>query len=391
MNGVAYVFVAQFCTSLMLGAIFLLAWRTIEPRPHTLSWALAFSLATVQYVLNAVVNFVPVHGLARDLYWVLVNAMALVVQALAWAGFRQRAGLRGWPQPLVVYLVAVEALVVWFTLVKFHQGLRMVLIPWSGTFLLAACAWVLVRPGRKLRAAEWGAVVVLLLFSLGQLVAGAAALMQGAAPNEHYLALYTEVNLLAMPALYTGLGLFAVLILADDLADRMRTLAVTDELTGVVNRRGFEEAAARALAVARRQGEPTCVALLDLDHFKAVNDTHGHFVGDGALKTVATALVEGVRAGDVVGRMGGEEFAVLLPATDLSWCAEIVERLRLKVEATSVEAARVPLRVTASFGVAPVTPDDQSIHEALKHADQALYAAKRAGRNRVRVGARGAS
>ncbi len=385
MTGIEYVFVAQFITVLMLAVIFLVAWRTIEPKPHTLSWSLLFFVATGQYILNALVDLIPLMGHARDVYWVVVNGMSLGVQALAWVGFRQRAGLRGWPRYLIVYLAVVETLVICFTLVTFHQGLRMVLIPWSSTIMGAACVWVILRPGRRPRAAEWGAAVMFGLNSIAQVAAGAAALAQGAQPDERYLELYRQINFLAMPAAFTGMGLFTVLIVADDLADRMRTLALNDLLTGIPNRRGFEQAAAGTLALARRQSQPICVALADLDHFKVVNDSYGHHVGDLALKAFAKTLADEARAGDIIGRIGGEEFAVLLPWTDTSTCLEVIERLRLEVEANPVEAGRVPFSITASFGVAQVGPHHETVHDALRDADQALYEAKRAGRNRVEV------
>lgn len=385
MTGIEYVFVAQFIISLMLAIIFLVAWRTIEPKSHTLSWSLLFSVATLQYILNALVNIVPFQGFTRDIYWVVVNAMSLVVLALALAGFRQRAGLRGCPRYLTAYLVVVEALVIWFTMVKFHQGFRMVLIPWSATLLLAACTWILLRPGRKLRATELGAAIVFILKSMTEFAAGMAALFQGAQPDEHYLELYRQITFLTGPATFAGLGLFTVLILADDLADRMRTLAITDQLTGLLNRRGFQQSTTQILALARRQEKPLCIAIADLDHFKKINDSYGHQVGDQALKVFAKTLIDEIREGDIVGRIGGEEFAVLLPWTDLPTCTEVIERLRLKVESIRVEVGKIGLSFTVSFGVAQFTQNHESINDALKDADQALYIAKQSGRNRVEV------
>ncbi|MCP4901221.1 MAG: GGDEF domain-containing protein [bacterium] len=385
MTNIEYVFVAQFFTGLMLAVVFFVAWRTIEPKSHTLSWSLLFVVVTLQYILNALVDLVPFVGIARDIYWVVVNAMALMVQALALVGFRQRAGMRGWPRALITYLVVVEALVFWFTMVYFHQGLRMVLIPWSATIMLAGCTWILLRPGRKLRATEWGAVVMFLLKAVADFASGAAALAQGAQPDERYLELYRQINFLTGPAMVTGLGLFTVLILADDLADRMRTLAITDQLTGLLNRRGFEQAAASIFALARRQDQTICIALADLDHFKAVNDSHGHHVGDRTLRSVAKTLAAGVRAGDIVGRIGGEEFGVLLPWTDPPSGLEVIERLRRMLEANPLTTKSIRFFVTASFGVAQAAPDHDSIYDVLKDADHALYQAKQAGRNRVQV------
>ncbi len=382
LTGLEYLFVAQFFASLMLTVVFFLAWRTVEPRPHTLSWTILFGVATLQYCLNALANLLAWEGSARDVYWIVVNALSLCVQGLAWAGFRQRAGLRGWPRYLVAGLVVVELLVIWFTVVAVHQGLRMVLIPWSGTVLLAACAWTLLKPGRPLRPPEWGAATIFGLYSFAQIFVGAAALMQGAQSNEHYLEIYRQINFLALPAMFIGVGLFTVLIVADDLADRMRSLALSDQLTGVLNRRGFEQNSARAAALARRFKKPVCVAMADLDRFKAVNDGYGHAAGDRALRAFAENLVRGVRTGDIVARLGGDEFAMLLWA-DRETAYEIVERVRRQLTEAQLVSDGIRVPVTASFGVVSLAPDHHSVYEALKDADRALYKAKNAGGDQV--------
>ncbi|MHC1790334.1 GGDEF domain-containing protein [Solidesulfovibrio sp.] len=160
--------------------------------------------------------------------------------------------------------------------------------------------------------------------------------------------------------------------------------AASDVLTGLANRRGFFENAARALGAAARSGAPLGLIMLDVDHFKAVNDTFGHEVGDAVLRAVAGRLRDSVRVSDSVGRVGGEEFAVLCPGTDRGGAAELAERLRRAVEALVVETAGRPIRVTASFGVALWDAAlDQDAADCLARADRALYAAKRSGRNRV--------
>jgi diguanylate cyclase (GGDEF)-like protein/PAS domain S-box-containing protein len=169
-----------------------------------------------------------------------------------------------------------------------------------------------------------------------------------------------------------------------ELEARLEQEARTDALTGCANRRWFLELAAREVARARRYGEQVALLMLDLDQFKAVNDRYGHPVGDLALKKVADVCREELREEDAVGRIGGEEFAILLPETDSRRALEVGERVRQAVAASEVpvEGDR-PLHLTASIGATALRGDDTDIDVLLGRADKALYAAKEAGRNRV--------
>ncbi|MYL81849.1 diguanylate cyclase [Desulfovibrio aerotolerans] len=168
------------------------------------------------------------------------------------------------------------------------------------------------------------------------------------------------------------------------LEDELVRRAASDALTGLANRRGFFENAVRAQAVAVRSKAPLGMIMVDVDHFKNVNDTYGHDVGDTVLRAVAGRLRDGVRLSDMVGRVGGEEFAVLCPGTDLAGGEELAERLRRALEVLCIEAGDRRIRVTASFGVAVFIDGlDAEPAACLARADKALYAAKRSGRNRV--------
>ncbi|WP_412777160.1 diguanylate cyclase [Thalassospira lucentensis] len=158
-----------------------------------------------------------------------------------------------------------------------------------------------------------------------------------------------------------------------------------DPLTGTYNRQTMlgDLNAERERAI--RTEVPTAVALVDLDHFKAVNDTHGHQAGDLVLQSIAGILQSHVRPFDKVYRYGGEEFLICLPNADMTQCARVLERLRRVVEASPVPITETTtLPVTASIGAAPMTKG-RSVEQIIEKADQALYAAKQGGRNRVRV------
>jgi diguanylate cyclase (GGDEF)-like protein len=160
--------------------------------------------------------------------------------------------------------------------------------------------------------------------------------------------------------------------------------ARTDSLTGLYNRRAFDEQMRRTLDESDRFGLSVSLIVADIDHFKRINDVHGHEAGDAVLRHVARTLQETVRAVDVCSRYGGEELAVLLPHTGLGGAVELAERLRRAIEGRAVAATPVAIPVTASFGVACYPETSHSREGFFASADMALYQAKRDGRNRIR-------
>lgn len=169
---------------------------------------------------------------------------------------------------------------------------------------------------------------------------------------------------------------------------RLAEQAMVDPLTGLWNRRYLKGQAAKEMARACRSGTSLSLIIIDLDHFKRINDTHGHDVGDLVLQSFADTARAQLREGDTLCRMGGEEFIVLLPDTAPEQAMQVAERLRLALSTTPVEietdvVATCRLAYTASLGVARVAPDEASLEPAIKRADEGLYAAKNAGRNRV--------
>lgn len=166
----------------------------------------------------------------------------------------------------------------------------------------------------------------------------------------------------------------------------LRGQAETDALTGAANRRAFTRALDREIAEAGRLSIPLAVAMVDLDHFKAINDTHGHASGDRVLVRTVAALKSELAGGEMLGRLGGEEFAVLLPRSGTREGLDTAERLRRAVEHLRVENDEAcPIPVTASFGLTVLQPHESLAtgSDLLARADKALYAAKEAGRNRV--------
>ena len=169
----------------------------------------------------------------------------------------------------------------------------------------------------------------------------------------------------------------------DSNTSRLRELLTTDHLTGAVNRAHFFDVAARECLRFSRHGWPAALIMMDVDHFKQVNDVHGHAAGDEALKAISAICRGIIRPTDTFARIGGEEFVVLLPSTSLQDAADIAERLRESIAATAIKIADRTLRCTASFGCAVLGDEVRILSELVSASDAALYTAKRSGRNRV--------
>ncbi len=167
---------------------------------------------------------------------------------------------------------------------------------------------------------------------------------------------------------------------------KLRSLAVKDGLTKIYNKRYFEDVARREFSYAARHGNVFCIVLLDIDHFKKINDTYGHQAGDYVLRNLARILEAEVREYDTFARWGGEEFIFLLRNVNLENAVVFAERIRRRIASTPFVFEGVPIKVTISLGVAAYRPDDEEVTDidyVIKEADKYLYVAKDKGRNRV--------
>jgi diguanylate cyclase (GGDEF)-like protein len=249
---------------------------------------------------------------------------------------------------------------------------------------LSATAGLVWRRGRAanpafgaLLAAAYGAMAAVLLLRAAQaLASNAATKVSIDAPGRGSLALVILVMFIG------GLmNLAQVRLVLGRLLQRLTEQAQTDALTGTANRRGLLRALEALHQRAQRGGHGYALLMVDVDHFKAINDRHGHAEGDRVLQRVAQGLREGLRVGDVIARWGGEEFCVLLPRIAASDAHALAERMADRI------AADDEPRVTVSIGVAEVQAGLESAEQVLRRADAALYRAKEAGRNRVMLAA----
>jgi len=164
------------------------------------------------------------------------------------------------------------------------------------------------------------------------------------------------------------------------LITEVQTQAITDMLTGLFNRRGLFEIGGREIERAKRYDHPLAAIMFDLDHFKQVNDAHGHVIGDRVLEETAAHCNRQLRKGDIIGRYGGDEFSILLPETQLPHALDVAERLRC-ISLKPLEIGKVLLTVTISLGVAVLNRSTASLKELLNNADYALFKAKELGGN----------
>lgn len=179
-------------------------------------------------------------------------------------------------------------------------------------------------------------------------------------------------------------ALTSITAIALDVMRELQDESYTDPLSGLRNRRGFEEETGEELKAARRKGLPATLVVCDLDHFKAVNDTYGHACGDSVIVAFADCLRRCAGPANIVGRIGGEEFSVLVQGGDTATARLFAEGARAAFSAASVPGLPAELRFTASFGIAEWS-DGESVASLFSRADQALYEAKKAGRDRVRI------
>ena len=342
-------------------------------------WAAALALHTLAYMLFAQ------RGRASDLISIVVaNIMLSATFALfaeALYQFQQRPPPR-WRIWLPVALVAVS-----FFFLREAHGQRLVLgqIIFAGQCSLVLFALLQKRReaigrGQYFVATAFALVIAVLVMRLVGLASGDVESLALLASNR-IQALTFLTSIVCLIILSLGL----VVMTKERADERNRVLAMQDELTGLTNRRSILGTLEQQLAMARRNGQPLSLLMLDLDHFKRVNDSFGHLAGDAVLRQVAAGIASRLRAQDVAGRYGGEEFLVILPGTTVDGAVQLAEKLRTSIAADRIEIGEGrAISITISVGVCGGVPAaGQRVEDLIGAADQALYQAKENGRDRV--------
>lgn len=376
---VFYIIVAMMLASATLATVFFLIWRTQGEKPYALTWSVGFLAAFGQWSFYLMRDFFP----DQPTWWLTVNALALVLITLGLRGHCQRTHCQTLPNNLWPYAVAFYAVIFWTTVVQQHVGMSMAVAPAVAALALFLSAVMIIRHREESRVAERAAAISFVIFGVMQGIAAGMALLQGATGSETYLSLYIHYNFLTLPSGYIATAIFVILMLASDLSQDMKEIAIRDQLTNVLNRRGLAEQGAAAYATARRNDLPVSVVMTDIDRFKNINDKFGHAAGDDALVHFSDILKAGRRAEDILARVGGEEFALILPGTGVDAAMKLADELRALVDSTPCDACGEEVAMTASFGVSTLSVKDTCLSDTVQRADRALYRSKRAGRNQV--------
>lgn len=245
-------------------------------------------------------------------------------------------------------------------------------------FIFLMHAILLLRHGEPSFANRFTIAVLLVQVTVSLTSSGALALGLDRAGPLDFAELRT-VYVASLSGTIVCLSIGVILLATERLKRELQQLASHDALTGALTRRALTEACEQELERFRRHGHAMSLLMVDLDHFKAVNDTHGHIVGDKVLETFAARVKTLLRRADQIGRFGGEEFVILLPETSVQEAAAVAERVRLAAQQAT---AGLPV-CTVSIGVGVSRTEDESLDALLKRADDALYEAKNTGRNRV--------
>jgi diguanylate cyclase (GGDEF)-like protein len=344
-------------------------------------WALGLFAHTIAYLLFAM------RGQVSDwLSVVLGNVLLSCVFALFAEGvfqFQKRRSPRWllW-SPVVLVAILFSALLPWY-LARVVVGALMFVFQ-----SLVVVVAVLQKRRETVGAGQYFLVAGFLVLIAMMLLQGVGVVLHREEIKSVLSSHWVPSLVFLMSSLCTVVVSLGLILMAKErVEERNRRLAMRDELTGLINRRSLLEALAQQLAMARRHGQPLALLMIDIDYFKHVNDCHGHLSGDKVLKAMAQAIAGRTRAQDLPGRLGGEEFLVILPNTTAQGAVQLAEILRQGVRTTEFQSTSgKPIAISISIGVCEqgqlLAPQCDDMISA---ADQALYLAKQNGRNRVEV------
>jgi diguanylate cyclase (GGDEF)-like protein len=369
-------------SSAMAMAVLGSLWRAAIP-------GVGYWIAANAVAIVALLAFALQGHASRWLTFVAANELLALSLLLVIEGCLRFLGRRTRPWAAYAGLVAVLIGISYWTFAApdFNARVALVSVYHAGLYAVLAALMVRGRPSQRPRYSYYFLAVAAMLLCAGHASRGVmygfgmltqTGLMEVTPSNIIFLAL----GILAPPCLSIGV----VMLAHDRLAERLERLANVDDLTGALSRRAFLAIGDALLKASLRTRSPLTMAIIDIDSFKAVNDTYGHAAGDQVLVHFAAFVAENLRVGDVFGRLGGEEFGVLCPATTAADAVALLERLRGRLAATTPAGLPRGLRYTFSVGV-DQHRRSESLAQLMARADGALYAAKASGRNRVMAAA----
>jgi diguanylate cyclase (GGDEF)-like protein len=378
----------QVIVSLTLCAVMLIAWRTQKTYPGFGRWTVSKIPHAAGWLL------IGLRGVIPDWASVLVaNGLLFLTAILLYEGIRQFRS-RPYRDAFNYFLMALLlASFAYFTWWQPNLNARMfVLVVLSALVIARSALNLCFDVPAALRTSYFFSAAMFVLYDLVLILRLVTSVSLPLLANPFAVDAWQSV--LFITTIVTPIGwTFGFFMMTNDRLNielrtaekELREMAATDFLTGALNRRAFIEMGQREIEHARRNGQPLALLLIDVDHFKPFNDVYGHLNGDVLLIAIVAACRASLRAVDLFVRWGGEEFAVLLPGTDLEGCQVVAEKLRCTVAGLSIPFETGSAHVTISLGGAVWLPGDETLDLALRRADVALYQAKQFGRNCVVV------
>lgn len=371
----------QAITAALSGMMLAIIWSLRRcGLPGVREWWQSNLIVTLSLVLFALRGLIP-----DPVSIVVANAAMAWSLALFHAGVLRFLGKTPWWRTMAAGTVATMTVIVICRYVYDDLNIRVVGVSVFHCFGLATAGYMLMRHRPSDRAAlpYLTTAIFALLFATGHAVRGLGSALAwleypGVGPSPGFSVGFLTIGALVMPAITMG----AVLMTHDAIVRRLEDIADTDFLTGVLSRKAFEERAQQALDAAAASGAPIVLLMLDIDRFKRVNDGYGHPAGDAVIAAFAETALANVRGADLVGRMGGEEFLVLLTSAGLNEARLVAERIRADAEGSPVTGPFGAVTYTVSGGYSLWQPGE-SLARLVARADTALYAAKLSGRNRM--------
>ena len=341
------------------------------------TWAVAKQVQAVAWLL------LYLRGMTPELFTIaLGNVVLFAGVALDAAALWELTGRRIWRRWLLPILIPSSVAFVAAWLLGAAPGWRIAIASLVVGLLFLVGTAALARKRREASPLRGFLLVSMAVLSLLVVLRGllTAAWPEGLGWISPELVQWAGVGALYLMMLTNAFGY--LLLNREKLQGELERQQVSDTLTDVPNRRGFYQALSPWMALARRPGQPTAIIVLNLDQFKRVNDDYGHPVGDMVLKAMVDVCKRQLRDSDLMGRLGGAEFAIQLPRTSLEDALMVAERIRNAIASMPVKAERAIINLTASLGVTTIRADDSMV-SLFKRADLALQEAKQSGRNRV--------
>jgi diguanylate cyclase (GGDEF)-like protein len=336
--------------------------------------------------------FISLRNIIPDLFSIVLAGVFILSAALCfWEGTRHFRGKKVRKTFIVLLIAGYTLFQSYFTFVHNDIGVRIITYSLLVAVIYGAIALELFRMRLPaLRSSSWFTGSLFALYGIFMVFRG---FLTELLPPLHDL---LEPNMLQamtfLLAIFFGIAwTFGFVMLNSERLEadlrsaqgKLQKMATTDFLTGIANIRLFSEAGEREVQRAHRYKRSLALLMIDLDHFKKVNDKYGHAIGDKILVAFAAICKKCLRKTDIFGRLGGEEFAILLPETDVSGGRKFAERLRAIIEKSRIKVENKTFYITVSIGVTQLLPDDNQLEAALKRADDNMYEAKRKGRNQV--------